>query len=41
LQLIKLLGVALMASLAASLLPVARLARMQPADLVKVFANER
>ena len=41
LQLIKLLCVALMASLAASLLPVARLARMQPADLVKVFANER
>ena len=27
--------------LLASLLPVARLARMQPADLVKVFANER
>jgi putative ABC transport system permease protein len=41
LQLIKLLCVALMASFAASLLPVARLARMQPADLVKVFANER
>jgi len=41
LQLIKLLGVALAASLLASLLPVARLARMQPADLLKVFANER
>ncbi len=41
LQLIKLLGVALAASLLASLLPVARLARMQPANLVKVFANER
>jgi putative ABC transport system permease protein len=41
LQLLKLLGVAIVASLAASLLPVARLARMQPADLVKVFANER
>ena len=41
LQLAKLLGVAMGAALAASLLPVARLARMQPADLVKVFANER
>ena len=41
LQLIKLLGVAMAASLLASLLPVARLARMQPASLVKVFANER
>ena len=41
LQLIKLLAVALGASLLASLLPVARLARMQPANLVKVFANER
>jgi putative ABC transport system permease protein len=41
LQLIKLLGVAMAASLVASLLPVARLARMQPASLVKVFANER
>ena len=41
LQLIKLLGVAMAASLIASLLPVARLARMQPASLVKVFANER
>ncbi|MBV8924482.1 MAG: ABC transporter permease [Bradyrhizobium sp.] len=41
LQLVKLLGVAVAASLLASLLPVARLARMQPADLVKVFADER
>ena len=41
LQLVKLLGVALAASLLASLLPVVRLARMQPADLAKVFANER
>ena len=41
LQLIRLLAVALAASLAASLLPVMRLARMQPANLVKVFANER
>ncbi len=41
LQLVKLFGVAMAASLLASLLPVARLARMQPADLVKVFANER
>jgi putative ABC transport system permease protein len=41
LELVKLLGVAMAASLLASLLPVARLARMQPANLVKVFANER
>jgi putative ABC transport system permease protein len=41
LQLIKLVGVAMAASLVASLLPVARLARMQPANLVKVFTNER
>jgi putative ABC transport system permease protein len=41
LQLVKLLGVAMAASLLASLLPVARLARMQPANLVKIFANER
>jgi putative ABC transport system permease protein len=40
LQLVKLLCVAMAASLAASLPPVARLARMQPANLVKVFANE-
>jgi putative ABC transport system permease protein len=41
LQLVKLLGVAMAASLLAALLPVMRLARMQPANLVKIFANER
>ena len=41
LQLAKLLGVAFATSLLASLLPVLRLARMQPAELVKIFANER
>jgi len=41
LQLAKLLGVAMAASLLATLLPVVRLARMQPANLVKIFANER
>jgi putative ABC transport system permease protein len=41
LQLVRLVGVAMAASLLASLLPVVRLARMQPANLVKVFANER
>jgi putative ABC transport system permease protein len=41
LQLVKLVGVAMAASFIASLIPVARLARMQPANLVKVFANER
>ncbi len=41
LQLVELVGVALFASLIAAAIPVARLARMQPADLVKVFANER
>lgn len=41
LQLVELVAVALLASLLAALLPVARLARMQPATLVKVFANER
>ncbi|MGY8663576.1 ABC transporter permease [Bradyrhizobium sp. UFLA05-109] len=41
LQLVELVAVALVASLLAALLPVARLARMQPANLVKVFANER
>jgi putative ABC transport system permease protein len=40
-ELLKLVAVAMGASLLASLLPVARLARMQPASLVKVFANER
>jgi putative ABC transport system permease protein len=41
LQLVKLLCVAMAAAFTASLLPVIRLARMQPANLVKVFANER
>jgi putative ABC transport system permease protein len=41
LELIKLVVVALVASLLAALLPVIRLARMQPADLVKVFTIER
>jgi putative ABC transport system permease protein len=41
LQLVELVAVALLASLIAALVPVARLARMQPAALVKVFANER
>ncbi|MET4386714.1 putative ABC transport system permease protein [Bradyrhizobium sp. F1.4.3] len=41
LQLVELVAVALFASLLAAFLPVTRLARMQPANLVKVFANER
>jgi len=41
LQLFELLGVAMAAALVAALLPVLRLARMQPATLVKIFANER
>lgn len=41
LQLIELLGVAMLAALLASLLPILKLLRMQPAELVKVFANER
>ncbi|MBC9878736.1 ABC transporter permease [Bradyrhizobium sp. INPA01-394B] len=41
LQLVELVAVALIASLLAALLPMLRLARMQPANLVKVFANER
>jgi len=41
LQLVKLVVVAMAASLLASLLPVLRLARMQPASLVRIFANER
>jgi putative ABC transport system permease protein len=41
LQLIELLGVAMLASLLAALLPIVKLLRMQPAQLVKVFANER
>lgn len=40
-QLVELLGVAMAASLLAALLPVLKLARMQPASLVKIFADER
>jgi putative ABC transport system permease protein len=41
LELVKLVVVAVLAALVASLLPVIRLARMQPANLVKVFTVER
>ena len=41
LQLVELLGVAMAAALVAALLPVLKLARMQPAALVQIFANER
>ena len=41
LQLLELLGVAILASLLAALLPVLKLARMQPAALIQIFANER
>jgi putative ABC transport system permease protein len=41
LQLVELLGVALAAALCAALLPVVRLARMQPANLIRIFVNER
>jgi putative ABC transport system permease protein len=41
LQLLELLGVAMLAALLAALLPVLKLARMQPAALIKIFANER
>jgi len=41
LELVKLVVVAVLAALLASLLPVIRLARMQPANLVKVFTVER
>jgi putative ABC transport system permease protein len=41
LQLIELLGVAMAAALCAALLPVIKLARMQPASLIRIFANER
>jgi putative ABC transport system permease protein len=41
LHLIELLAVAMLAALLAALLPVLKLARMQPAALVRVFANER
>jgi putative ABC transport system permease protein len=41
LHLIELLAVAMMAALLAALLPVLKLARMQPAALAKIFADER
>ena len=41
LQLLWLVGVAMAAAAAAALLPVIRLARMQPASLIRIFANER
>ena len=41
LQLIELLGVAMAASLLAAAIPVIKLARMQPASLIKIFADER
>jgi putative ABC transport system permease protein len=40
-HLIELLAVAMLAALLAALLPVLKLARMQPARLAKIFANER
>jgi putative ABC transport system permease protein len=40
-QLLWLVGVAMAAALAAAALPVIRLARMQPANLIRIFANER
>jgi putative ABC transport system permease protein len=40
-QLLWLTGVAMVAALAAAALPVIRLARMQPASLIRIFANER
>jgi putative ABC transport system permease protein len=41
LQLLELLGVAMAAALIAAALPMLRLARLQPASLIKVFADER
>jgi putative ABC transport system permease protein len=41
LQLLQLLGVAMAAALCAALIPVLKLARMQPASLIKIFADER
>jgi putative ABC transport system permease protein len=41
LQLLELVGVAMLAALFAALLPALKLARMQPANLVKIFADER
>jgi putative ABC transport system permease protein len=41
LQLIELVAVAMLAALAAALLPAIKLARMQPARLIRIFADER
>jgi putative ABC transport system permease protein len=41
LELLELLGVAMAAALLAVLIPVIKLARMQPASLIKIFADER
>jgi putative ABC transport system permease protein len=41
LQLIELVTVAMLAALFAALLPALKLARMQPASLIKIFADER
>jgi putative ABC transport system permease protein len=41
LQLVQLLSVAMLAALLAALLPILKLLRMQPAELVKIFADER
>jgi putative ABC transport system permease protein len=40
-QLLWLVGVAMAAAFCAAALPVVRLARMQPASLIRIFANER
>jgi putative ABC transport system permease protein len=40
-HLLQLLGVAMVAALCAALIPVLKLARMQPASLIKIFADER
>jgi putative ABC transport system permease protein len=41
LQLVELVAVAMLAALAAALLPSIKLARMQPARLIRIFADER
>ena len=41
LQLLWLVGVAMAAAFTASIVPVIRLARMQPENLIRIFANER
>jgi putative ABC transport system permease protein len=40
-QLVELLGVAMAVSLVAAAIPVLKLARTQPAALIKVFSDER